>query len=80
MAQGETDECPERERAEPNSSHALTIVAPQGTAHAGNPARRPLAGFVAQLIVSEDPRLHPSRAERTRKAAALYAEAARRRA
>ena len=38
---------------------------------------RPLAGFLAQLIVSADPTLTPSRAARTQKAAARYAETAR---
>ncbi|KQP30764.1 hypothetical protein ASF49_12330 [Methylobacterium sp. Leaf104] len=39
---------------------------------------RPLSGFLAQLIVSAEPTLRPSRIERTRSAAARYAEAARR--
>ncbi len=39
---------------------------------------RPQVGFVAQLIVGADPTLQPSRMERARRAAALYAEAARR--
>jgi len=39
---------------------------------------RPLSGFLAQLIVSTEPTLRPSRIERTRSAAARYAEAARR--
>ncbi|KQQ48158.1 hypothetical protein ASF58_02145 [Methylobacterium sp. Leaf125] len=39
---------------------------------------RPLSGFLAQLIVSVEPTLRPSRLERTRSAAARYAEAARR--
>ncbi|MCK2053882.1 MULTISPECIES: hypothetical protein [unclassified Methylobacterium] len=39
---------------------------------------RPMAGFLAQLIVSTEPTLRPSRIERTRSAAARYAEAARR--
>ena len=39
---------------------------------------RPGAGFVAQLLVAADPGLRPSRLERTRTAAACYAEAARR--
>ncbi|MGU3536459.1 hypothetical protein ACLBXP_01175 [Methylobacterium sp. A54F] len=47
--------------------------------HAKSPrSGRPLAGFVAQLMVSVDSRLNPSRVERTRRAAALYAEAGRR--
>jgi hypothetical protein len=36
------------------------------------------AGFLAQLIVADDPTLRPSRRERSRMAAACYAEAARR--
>ncbi|GJE60237.1 hypothetical protein [Methylobacterium trifolii] len=39
---------------------------------------RPLAEFVAHLIVSADQSLRPSRIERTRAAAALYAETDRR--
>ncbi|AWN41028.1 hypothetical protein [Methylobacterium durans] len=79
MVQGETGDRPETEPAGPGN--ALAIVSPCGSGtHARKPARRPLAGFVAQLIVSEDPRLRPSRAERTRCAAAVYADAARRRA
>lgn len=39
---------------------------------------RPGAGFVAQLLVAADPGLRPSRLERTRAAAACYAETARR--
>ena len=42
------------------------------------PAGRSRAGFIAQLLTSEDPTLLPSRPERTRMAAARYAEAARR--
>ncbi|MDP4002139.1 hypothetical protein [Methylobacterium sp. NEAU K] len=39
---------------------------------------RPSACFVAQLLIAQDPTLRPSRQERTRIAAALYAETARR--
>lgn len=52
----------------------------------GNPAARetgrrfvggrPMAGFLTQVIVGADPALRPSRLDRTRVAAALYAEAA----
>lgn len=38
--------------------------------------RRPMAGFLTQLIVSADPALRPARSERTKAAAALYARAA----
>lgn len=41
-------------------------------------AGRPRAGFIAQLLTADDPTLLPSRLERTRMAAARYAEAARR--
>ena len=41
-------------------------------------AGRPNAGFVAQLLVTADPTLKPSRQERTRMAAARYGETARR--
>ncbi|CAM3375600.1 MULTISPECIES: hypothetical protein [Methylobacterium] len=36
------------------------------------------AGFVAQLLIATDPTLRPSRLERTKAAAARYAETARR--
>ena len=36
------------------------------------------AGFITQLLTADDPTLCPSRLERTRMAAACYAEAARR--
>jgi len=36
------------------------------------------AGFIAQLLTADDPTLLPSRLERTRLAAACYAETARR--
>ena len=39
---------------------------------------RASAGFVAHLLVATDPTLRPSRLERTRAAAARYAETARR--
>jgi len=39
---------------------------------------RASAGFVAQLLIASDPTLRPSRLERTRAAAARYAETARR--
>ena len=38
---------------------------------------RPQAGFVAHLIVSTDPTLTPSRAERAQRACGAYAAAAR---
>jgi hypothetical protein len=41
-------------------------------------AARPRAGFIAQLLTAGDPALLPSRLERTRMAAACYAQAARR--
>ena len=41
-------------------------------------AGRSRGGFITQLLASEDPTLLPSRPERTRMAAACYAEAARR--
>jgi len=36
------------------------------------------SGFVAQLLIASDPTLRPSRLERTKAAAARYAETARR--
>jgi len=55
------------------------VVIPGGEALGFRPVpARPLSGFLAQLIVSAEPTLRPSRIERTRSAAARYAEAARR--
>ncbi len=39
---------------------------------------RPMAAFLTQLIVEADPALRPSRSDRTRTAAARYAQAATR--
>lgn len=50
-----------------------TIIPPDRSGAAG--AR---AGFVTQLLIASDPTLRPSRSERSRSAAARYAEAARR--
>jgi hypothetical protein len=41
-------------------------------------AGRPRAGFIAHLLTADDPTLLPSRLERTRMAAACYAQAAQR--
>ena len=49
---------------------------PRPAWHAG--AARPCAGFVTQLLVAAETGLRPSRLERTRTAAAHYAETARR--
>ena len=73
--------------AEPGQppARALTIIdggQPDGRQEALRAERaatgRPRAGFVAQLLTADDPTLQPSRLERTRMAAARYAEAARR--
>ena len=67
--------------AEPTGRHDLVVI-PGGAPEDGHRPRpipnRPLAGFLAQLIVSAEPALRPSRSERTRSAAARYAEVARR--
>lgn len=59
------------------------VVLDGGRREEPRPARRadvprPCAGFLAQLLVAADPALRPSRLERTRNAAAHYAETARR--
>jgi hypothetical protein len=46
--------------------------------HRSPGSARPQVGFVAQLMVGADPTLQPSRTERAQRAAALYAQAARR--
>ena len=70
-----------RERAETGqSSRALVGSAPVSDNGRRVTAGRPMADFLTQLIVSADPDLRPSRLGRTRVAAALYAQAAGRRA
>ena len=71
----------EEDRPEPGSggadAGARALVARAG--EAPRPlirGRRPLAGFLTQLIVSADPALRPARSERTKAAAALYARTA----
>ncbi|GJD72273.1 hypothetical protein [Methylobacterium goesingense] len=67
--------------AGPRGGHDLVVIAggASGTSAGLRPVpNRALAGFLAQLIVSAEPTLRPSRGERTRAAAARYAEAARR--
>ncbi|MEE7441387.1 hypothetical protein [Methylobacterium oryzae] len=78
----DADASPETARTE---VHALALIdggrsdeppAPRTAERAA--AGRPRAGFIAQLLTAGDPTLLPSRLERTRMAAARYAEAARR--
>ncbi|MCJ2086288.1 hypothetical protein MKK88_09800 [Methylobacterium sp. E-005] len=67
------------------AGRALVVIdggSPEGRERAG-PAERAApeksrAGFIAQLLTANDPTLLPSRLERTRTAAACYAETARR--
>lgn len=55
------------------------VLIPGGASSGLRPVpNRPLAGFLAQLLVSAEPTLRPSRSERTLSAAARYAETARR--
>ncbi|MCJ2034114.1 hypothetical protein [Methylobacterium sp. J-068] len=77
----------ERPEADPTtdaqglSRHDLVVIpggAVSGTQGLRPVPARPLAEFLAQLLVSTESRLRPSRTERTRSAAACYAEAARR--
>ncbi|KQO65473.1 hypothetical protein [Methylobacterium sp. Leaf88] len=58
--------------------HDLVVISGGGASGFRPVPARPLSGFLAQLIVSTEPTLRPSRIERTRSAAARYAEAARR--
>ncbi|GJD95911.1 hypothetical protein [Methylobacterium iners] len=77
MSRSETD----RTGTAQSASQALVLL--PGTADSeprGRALRRPSAGFLAQLMVSADPNLRPSRRDRTRAAAALYAETAQLRA
>jgi hypothetical protein len=78
----QADAAASRSGTAPEASRALTVLARDEAEGRGaaTAIRRPLAGFVAQLIVSSDPTLRPSRGERTRSATALYAQTARRRA
>lgn len=75
MGWDETERCVVAEQP----CRALVVVA-SDNAH-DEPARhvtggRPMAMFLAQLMVDTDPALRPARLERTRNAAALYARAA----
>ncbi|MCE4223043.1 hypothetical protein HCU64_04710 [Methylobacterium sp. C25] len=75
MSQGETDV----QGVADNACRALVVVHSQDNDE--NPSRhrsvgRPMAGFLAQLIVDTDPALRVARLERTRTAAALYERAA----
>ena len=74
-------------RRAPPASEARALVLIDGgqserserVASAERPAAgKPRAGFIAHLLTAGDPALLPSRLERTRMAAACYAEAARR--
>ncbi|GJD67852.1 hypothetical protein [Methylobacterium gnaphalii] len=75
MSQGKTEE----QDIADKMCRALVVVHSQDSTE--EPARRiaagrPMAGFLAQLIVDTDPALRVARSERTRAAAALYARAA----
>ncbi|QGY05458.1 hypothetical protein MMSR116_28865 [Methylobacterium mesophilicum SR1.6/6] len=68
-----------------SAERALVVIDGGRSEEAGRPATaecaaagKPRAGFVAQLLTAGDPTLLPSRLERTRMAAASYAETARR--
>ncbi|WP_244026020.1 hypothetical protein [Methylobacterium sp. J-090] len=69
-------------RPETEQVPAYDLVVIPGTGEAYGARRfaplRPDAGFLIQLLVSTDPGLRSARLERTRSAAASYAEAARR--
>lgn len=76
---------PQRCAAPASEARALVLIdggrpeRPERAASAERPAAgKPRAGFIAHLLTAGDPALLPSRLERTRMAAACYAEAARR--
>lgn len=78
----DVDDTPEAARTK---VHALAVIdggrsdePSAGRTAERSAAGRPRAGFIAQLLTADDPTLLPSRLERTRMAAARYAEAARR--
>ena len=73
------------EAVRPAAGRALVVIdggRPEGRERAVAAERaapgRSRAGFIAQLLTADDPTLLPSRLERTRMAAATYAETARR--
>lgn len=72
-----TDGRPETEQV---PAYDLVVIPGTGEAYGARrrAAARPDAGFLIQLLVSADPGLRSARLERTRNAAATYAEAARR--
>ena len=80
MSQFETDRAGTAQAArDAGSFHALVPFQSDAERPASSASRlgRPSAGFLAQLIVSGEPELRPSRSDRTRTAAALYARTAR---
>ena len=77
MGRDETGAC----AAAGQPSHALVPLQPaheQDAAAYRRSGGRPMAGFLTQLIVEAEPGLRPTRSDRTRTAAALYARAAQR--
>lgn len=56
-------------------AHALVVHGAAADRPSVRALGRPMAGFLAQLIVSADPTLAPSRSDRTRVAAARYTQA-----
>jgi hypothetical protein len=85
--EGTRQEGTQPQRRAPPASEARALVLIDGgqserterVASAERPAAgKPRAGFIAHLLTAGDPALLPSRLERTRMAAACYAEAARR--
>lgn len=77
MDHSETDRADQGHAAGPEASSRALVAGPSVDA---GPRRirggRPMADFLTQLIVSTDPALRPTRPERTKAAAALYARAA----
>ena len=67
--------------ARPETGRAVVALPAPGNGPSARPWTRgdgrPQAGFVAHLIVSTDPTLTPSRAERAQRACGAYAAAAR---
>lgn len=73
MDRFETDCADQDHVVRPDSSSRALVAEAPSDAGPRIRGRRPMAGFLTQLIVSADPALRPARLERTKAATALYA-------
>ncbi|APX86103.1 hypothetical protein BV511_16225 [Methylorubrum extorquens] len=73
MDRFETDCTDQDHVVRPDSSSRALVAETPSDAGPRIRGRRPMAGFLTQLIVSADPALRPARLERTKAATALYA-------